>query len=197
MLLLLYLRLTIGLIFLAAGLTKVRNPRPFQQAIRNFRILPSKAAQQMAPLIVAAEVGGGILLVLGIASWLGAALLGLLTVGFIYGLVANILKGRRDLDCRCFGRSSGGIGWAHVAQDAVLLVGTVLIIVLENKSPQAFQWSVSLDLAEGLASRTALFTHLLALYTAAAFLIFQEVFWMRRELQERFNRRPVVARQES
>ena len=74
------------------------------------------------------------MLVSGILFRAGVAIVALLLAGFNVGLVVNLLRGRRRLDCQCYGRGTLRIGWGHVAQNAALIGVAVLVGVAPEAS---------------------------------------------------------------
>jgi hypothetical protein len=96
--------------------------------------------------------------------------LGGLLVAFTVTLVVNLLRGRRNLDCRCFGQPTVRIGWGHVAQNIVLLAMAALI------GMAALDPRVSSGLGD---SPMSTLTILAAVYTAVFFLAAQELVSVR------------------
>jgi len=97
-----------AVLFAAACLHKVRGLPAFTATLRRYRVLPESLISPAALLLVVLEgiTAVGLLLdsVREWASVLGAALLAL--YGGAMGL--NLLRGRRHLDCGCFGPGNGG-----------------------------------------------------------------------------------------
>ena len=176
----LYGRMALGLLFLVAGLSKARDHRAFQLAVASFQIVPARLAPPVATLIVAMELAGSGLLLAGTYEWLGALLLGVLLVAFTVALVVNLLRGRRNLDCRCFGQPTVRIGWGHVVQNMLMLAVALMIgaVVLRGMPPSGVG-----DLT------TASLTILAAAYTAVLFLAVQELVSVRTGLVRVLSRR--------
>ena len=100
------LRLSIGLIFILHGWGKI-NP-----GFLNFMGSLGLPAE-MQFLIVAAEVGGGILLIFGVFSRIGATVISIVMLGAIF-----LVKGAQSLT------GDGGVEF-----DLVLLAGVLIIMV--------------------------------------------------------------------
>ena len=166
----LYLRITLGLLFLVAGLSKAWDRRAFQLAVASFQIVSPRLAPAVATLIVTLELAGSALLLAGIYEWLGAFLLGVLLAAFNFALIVNLLRGRRNLDCRCYGQPTVRIGWGHVVQNTVLLAIALLIGVVAFGGHPPSGWG---------DGTTASLTILAAVYTAVFFLAAQEVVSVR------------------
>jgi uncharacterized membrane protein YphA (DoxX/SURF4 family) len=106
----LYVRITLGLLFIVAGLSKAWDRRAFQDAVTGFRIVSPGLTTAVATVIMSLELAGGGLLLAGRYEWLGAVLLGLLLIAFDFALIVNLRRGRRNLDCGCFGGRTIRIG---------------------------------------------------------------------------------------
>ena len=162
----LYLRIALGLLFLVAGLSKAWDPRAYLDAVNGFQIVPPGVAPAVATVIVSLELVSGGLLLAGTYTWLGAILLGLLLATFNVALIVNLRRGRRNLDCGCFGGRTVRIGWGHVAQNTLLLAMAVLLARVAVWGDVPFR--VGDPAARSL-------TILAAAYTVALFLAAQEL----------------------
>lgn len=91
-----------GLVFLTAGLAKLRSRRMFPGVVANYRLLPQSMVAPVALVLPFAELATGLGLV---AGFRGAAVpaIGLLLV-FATAMAINIGRGRAHIDCGC-GRS--------------------------------------------------------------------------------------------
>lgn len=95
-------RLTLGGVLFAAGWLKVFTPAKSQMAVRAYEVLPISVANFFGIALPWFEVGLGILLILGIAVRLSAALGGALMVLFIAAISQAWARGL-SIDCGCFG----------------------------------------------------------------------------------------------
>lgn len=171
-----YLPVVLGFLFLAAGLSKFWDRRAFQQAVAGYQILPLWLAPAAALLIPTLEVTGGGLLVTRISVPLGSLLLAILLAVFDTALIVNLARGRRNLDCGCFG-SRTRIGWGNVVQNTVLLAAALFLAggTAEANPP-------------GANAMSELVTTLAAVYTAVAFLAAQELVAVRSGLVRLLSR---------
>jgi uncharacterized membrane protein YphA (DoxX/SURF4 family) len=98
-------RLGLGTVWVIAGATKVGDLAASGRAVVAYRILPFDAAMAFGAVQPFLEIALGLLLILGIATRLAAALSAVLLIAFITGIVAAWARGLR-IDCGCF--SAGG-----------------------------------------------------------------------------------------
>lgn len=120
----------IGLLFLTAGLTKLRHRAVLPGVIANYRLLPEALVAPTASLLPIVEIALGLLLVSGLAPLpvvtAAAGLLGL----FAVAMAVNLARGRRQISCGC-GRLdlrqmlSWALAWRNVGLAALLLLRLV------------------------------------------------------------------------
>ena len=178
----LFLRVALGLIFMVAAVTKILSPREFAKTVVDFRIVSARLSPAIGRTIAVLELAAGIALLLGVLEWLGGIVVAGLLLAFNVALAANLIRGRRDLDCRCFGRRTLRIGWRHVAQNTLLFVACLLIVARGLQNPVVS--------AESGPTPTIVVTVLAALYTGIAFIAAQEFINVRATLDQLFDLRP-------
>jgi uncharacterized membrane protein YphA (DoxX/SURF4 family) len=93
-------RLVIGLVFLVAGATKLRDPVGFRAAVSNYRILPERLVTPVARALPALEVLVGVMLVLGILIVPTAVVAALVLVAFAGAIWVNVRR-ERHIGCGC------------------------------------------------------------------------------------------------
>ncbi len=95
------LRLTLGAVFLWAGVIKIADPHQFATAISNYQLLPDVMVNSMAVWLPWIEVVCAVLLICGV--WIDGSLLVInaLLVLFMAALVSNWIRGI-EVDCGCF-----------------------------------------------------------------------------------------------
>lgn len=91
-----------GLVFLTAGIAKLRNRRIFAGVVANYRLLPAGLVGPVAMALPLAEVLIGAALLVGVAA--AAIPASALLVAFAVAMTVNIGRGRAHIDCGC-GRS--------------------------------------------------------------------------------------------
>jgi peroxiredoxin/uncharacterized membrane protein YphA (DoxX/SURF4 family) len=113
-------RVLLAVIFLVAGIAKLRDLPASRRTLRDFG-LPWKAAAPLGFLLPVGElVVAALLLVGGTAGW-GAMAATALLLGFTIAMLVNIALGRAP-ECRCFGQlQARRIDWRAVTRNAGLL----------------------------------------------------------------------------
>jgi uncharacterized membrane protein YphA (DoxX/SURF4 family) len=97
-------RMGLGAICLLAGLEKARAPRAFFEGVRQYRLVPAGLAAVVGGVLVAVELGLGLLLVSGLAPTVAAiGAIGLFAV-FAAALAISLARSNRA-PCHCFGAS--------------------------------------------------------------------------------------------
>jgi len=125
---LLFTRAIIGLILLAAGTAKLLDRRKFVEIVRAYQLLPNGAAALVGVLLPFAEVFVAANLVLGFFMPWPALVAGSLFLFFASAVAINLLRGRRNIECGCFGSQQGHlITWTIVLRNAALAGGALAI----------------------------------------------------------------------
>jgi uncharacterized membrane protein YphA (DoxX/SURF4 family) len=133
----LILRLLIGLVFLYAAYTKLRQPwMLFAMSIDAYQILPAWAAMFLGHWLPWLELLIGVFLVAGILlRYTSATATGLLLVFF--ALMTRAYLKSMAIDCGCFGLGEA-ITAATLARDGLLLAlsATLTILALRPSPPE-------------------------------------------------------------
>ncbi|HEX6501048.1 MAG TPA: MauE/DoxX family redox-associated membrane protein [Micromonosporaceae bacterium] len=95
-------RLVLAGVFLAAGATKVGDLAGSGRAVNAYRILPFDVAMAVGAALPFIEIALGVLLLLGVATRVAAAVTGALLVVYIAGIASVWARGL-SIDCGCFG----------------------------------------------------------------------------------------------
>jgi uncharacterized membrane protein YphA (DoxX/SURF4 family) len=129
----LVLRLGLAAVWLVAGFAKITDLSGSVRSVYAFKILPYGLSQVVGAAQPMLEILLGLLLVVGLAVRLVAAISSVLLVVYIGGIISVWARGLR-IDCGCF--SSGGAlaagqtpsyGW-DILRDTGLLVLALLIV---------------------------------------------------------------------
>ncbi len=144
------LRASLVLLFGAAAVHKLRDPRRFRAIVAEYRIVREALAPVASVVIVVGELAVALALALPrtrAAGWTGAAVL---AATYALALGVNLARGRRRLDCGCLG--AGGretISWWLVGRNLVLL--GIALAGLVPAGERALGW-VDAVTATGLAA---------------------------------------------
>src|SRR5919206_1776958 len=138
---LLIARLLLALVFVAAGVAKLADPKGSRQAIIDFGV-PAALAAPLGILLPLAELAVAVALILASTAWWGAiGALGLLLL-FIVGIGNSLARGRKP-DCHCFGQlHSAPAGGKTLARNAALaaVAGFVVWQGYHGAGPSAVGW---------------------------------------------------------
>ena len=105
----------LALIFLASALQKARDPAWFARAVRQYDLIADWAATPFAAAVTLAELFCAIGVLWAPTRFLAATGIVALLLVFSVAVTINLARGRRDLDCGCFGPAgvsrTGLSGW--------------------------------------------------------------------------------------
>jgi uncharacterized membrane protein YphA (DoxX/SURF4 family) len=133
-------RLSVGGIFLIAGLDKVQAPGAFADAIRSYHLLPPSLVLLFAYLLPWLEVIAGLYLLVGFMTRWAASATGAMLAMFVFALGRALAIGDTNHACGCFGSGaaanpilaflSGGdtITWWDLIRDLLLIVLSGLLL---------------------------------------------------------------------
>lgn len=96
------LRFLLAVVFLWAGMAKMRDPFAFADGVADFQIFPDATANVIAMCVPAVELAAGVLLLSGRWRRQGALLTGLLSGAFVALFAWTLMQGR-EVECSCFG----------------------------------------------------------------------------------------------
>jgi len=148
------LRGSLALLFAVAAFHKLRDLRRFGALLAAYRLLPSAAAQPVAVALALSELVTGTALCTPAWGREGAlAAAGLLSL-YTGAIAANLLRGRRAIDCGC-GLAPRPLGAGLLLRNA-LLVGAALLAALPA-TPRAWVWVDLPSLVFGIATAALVF----------------------------------------
>lgn len=135
-------------VLLLGALEKVKDMATFSAAVLAYGILPSGVSSAFARVYVLAEIAAGVLLLMPGWQAAGAALaLGVLAVATA-GVVYNLARGHRDIDCGCGGPASPaagatrtGLSWWLVLRNGALALWTLPALSAFAGQARALQWA--------------------------------------------------------
>jgi len=132
--LLLVFRLTLGGLFVYAGIFKVLDPLDFAQNIRNYRLVGQSLSFIAAVVLPWLEILAGLALAAGIWKRVSALIISGLLVFFILLTLVTILRGL-DVDCGCFGALSRKSGLGVIFEDTGMLFMGLCLLFAPAKRP--------------------------------------------------------------
>ncbi len=140
--------MAVGLVFVLAGLSKLRHRELLTGVIANYRLLPSALIGPAAVLLPPAELALGTALLLG-GHWLAAMGAMALLLVFAAAMAINIRRGRSQIDCGC-GRSQlrQPLSWLLVGRNVAL---AALLAARLVPGPAVSTADIMIALAGGLA----------------------------------------------
>jgi hypothetical protein len=118
------LAVALALIFGASGVLKLRDSAVFAGAVANYRLLPAWAEPPFARALPLAECAcaAGLLF----AATRTAAAIGLIALLLLFtgAITINLLRGRTDIDCGCFGPALRQplSGWLLARNAAMMMI---------------------------------------------------------------------------
>ena len=122
------LRLGLGGIWLWASLSKLHDPRRFVQAVRAYDATPEWLSKAIGYGLPVLEFSIAILLILGVATRLAAAVSAVLFLVFLVGIIEAAARGL-TLDCGCFGGGGQTAGAPHYTLDILRDIGLLAVAV--------------------------------------------------------------------
>jgi uncharacterized membrane protein YphA (DoxX/SURF4 family) len=126
-----FVRVSLGLVFLASGIGKLLDLQAFESAINNFVHVPIAMAQVISVVVPSIEVSAGAFLSLGLLIKHSAALLMALLLVFIEVIIPHLTIGS-EVDCGCFGNVlPGKVNGFPLVRDFVML-GISLVVYLHS-----------------------------------------------------------------
>lgn len=119
-------RYLLGLVFLIAGLSKLtRDGTARRLVIEAYGIAPRSLTPSIAASLPWIEVAIGAGLLTG-ALESGPLFAGSIAlVVFTAAAAFNLVRGRRDLDCGCFGGTGERLGWRVVVRNVLLILAAI------------------------------------------------------------------------
>jgi len=128
------LRLSLAGLFLAAAAHKLSDLRRFRATLEGYDLLPAPLVAPASVAVPGAEIAAALLLFIGSGG--GAAILLLFYAAVI---AVSLLRGRREIDCGCFGFGERQtIVWGLVGRN--LLLVAVSLATFVPSSDRALLW---------------------------------------------------------
>jgi uncharacterized membrane protein len=122
--------LALALIFSASAAIKFADFSEFRGAVENYRIVPEQLSLLAAVIVPVSELGAAIgLLILRFHAAAAMLLIFLLAI-FTTAIAINMMRGRRYIDCGCFGPMLRQplSSWLLVRNAGLMLIGAVIAL---------------------------------------------------------------------
>jgi Methylamine utilisation protein MauE len=127
------LQLSLGVVFTAAALPKLRHPAAFARTVAGYRLLPRAPTGVLAFTVIAIESFLAVAFPTGWAIPIALPLAAVILTSFAVAVAINLRRGRR-IPCGCFGGESEALSGRSLARLATLLGGVLLLAAL-GRSP--------------------------------------------------------------
>ncbi len=138
-------RLVLGVVWVWASLAKIKSPRTFVQAVRAYDATPEWLSKGIGYGLPVLELALGVLLIVGVAVRLSAAVSAVLHVVFLIGLIQAAARGLK-LTCGCFGGGGTTDGSTSYLIDILRGVALLALALYLVRYPLT-RWSVEEYLA--------------------------------------------------
>ncbi len=141
------LRVALAALFATAAFHKAADLAAFAATLRDYRMLPAAVTGLLAPCFAAAEALVAVSLLA--PGWAGSAAAGGAGLLLVYtaAIATNLLRGRREIDCGCFGpRVRQSISGGLVARNAVLVAGAFVAALPAGSRPLVWVDAVTIVL---------------------------------------------------
>lgn len=128
----LFIRMFTALVLLVAGISKLGSRHEFTETVRNYDLLPEYLSVFAGRWIPVLEVMIGLSLLLGVLVSLTTFASAALFILFSIAVAVNLLRGRRNISCGCFGpQQNHHLTWILVARN-MILAGLVALVGLDT-----------------------------------------------------------------
>jgi uncharacterized membrane protein YphA (DoxX/SURF4 family) len=131
-------RLFVASVFVVAGGRKLLAPRASADTAQAYQVGPAWLARAFGYGLPYVEFAVGVALLWGVAPRAASYVAVGLLIAFTAAIVTNLVQGRREINCGCFGTGVGTgerLGWPHVARNAALAANAVVAGVAPSPMP--------------------------------------------------------------
>jgi hypothetical protein len=164
----LILTLALAALWIASGVHKLRDPGGFAGAVAAYALLPQWAIGGVARALPLIEIAVGTGLLFRVSREGAALTSALLLTLYALAIAINLRRGRRELDCGCFGfgrRST--ISMRLLWRNAVLILASLAAGFLPLRN-RALDWIDLFTVAVGIAAAALLYAAVEGLVATAA-----------------------------
>jgi len=122
--------IALALIFGASGAIKLRDVEMFEGSLANYRLAPIWMEKPLAYVFPLLECAGALGLLVHSQRTTAATLLLALLIAFTGAIAINLARGRRNIDCGCFGPALRQelSGWLLARNTFLMIIATVTLL---------------------------------------------------------------------
>jgi uncharacterized membrane protein YphA (DoxX/SURF4 family) len=121
-----FVRVLLGIIFIAASLDKIIDPASFARDIANYHVVPFGLENVIAIFLPWLELFIGLGLIFGFMVDGASIISGVLLVLFILIILQATLRGF-NIECGCGLKEGELIGWRKIFEDIIFLLGAYIV----------------------------------------------------------------------
>ena len=151
------LRAGLALLLAGAAVHKSRNLTTFRATLADYALLPVRATAPASIGIVVAEGATSLALLLPSAARMGLAAAASLLVLYASAIALNLTRGRRHIDCGCFGPAARRPIHAGLVARNLLLAAMAGLAALVTVASRPLGWVDVPGLAGGLVALASLY----------------------------------------
>jgi hypothetical protein len=142
----------LALIFGASGAMKLRDAEMFEGSLANYQLAPSRMEKPLAHVFPILECAAAIGMLTTPTRTIAASILLALLATFTGAIAINLARGRRDIDCGCFGPALRQelSGWLLLRNLFLMIVAATAMLPVNSRALE------SLDIATILLGATTL-----------------------------------------
>jgi hypothetical protein len=122
------LALALTILFAASAAMKFAGLAQFAAAVEDYRILPAVLVGPAAWIIPAIEGSAAVGLLIPVTQGCAAAILAVLVGMFTAAIAVNLARGRRQIDCGCFGPALRQTLSGWLIGRNLILIGAAIIV---------------------------------------------------------------------
>ncbi|MBM2815175.1 MAG: DoxX family protein [Ignavibacteria bacterium] len=120
-------RLTVGIVFIYASVSKIADPHQFAKEISNYNIMLDSSLNLMALALPWIELIAGLFLIAGVRLRANSAIIGILLIVFIIAVGLAVAQGL-DINCGCFSKmASERVGLKKIFENSGMLLLCIYI----------------------------------------------------------------------
>lgn len=121
-------------LFLYSAIQKILHFSPFTRSVEGYQLLPRYLVVPLSIFIILSEIGvaGSFL---SIPTQAGLFLALFLLISFSVAILVNLLRGKKTIDCGCFGHSKEAYSWMILLRN-IILCGILVLLSFLPSTPR-------------------------------------------------------------